>query len=315
MKKTLFASLVILGFTTSIIAQIPTNGLKGWYPFNGNARDSSGNEMNGTVYGAKLTMDRSGNLNSAYLFDGMSYISLDNTSSIDFSNGITFSSWIKPSSISNASIVDQMPWCEGSHGFRTSIRSNGDIWSSSGCYGEGVAAIAPSNYLVNKWYHVAGTLGPDNTVRTYINGVLLNSTVAAHLDNNSTAIEIGKGKGTSMNYEVYRGVIDDILIYNRVLNTEEIQSIFYGTFTGLKAPGSRNEINIYPNPATSQTNLKADASLIGSTFRICDQVGRVVKSGILTEEITVIDLDNLSKGIYQVRVDENKTQPYKLVKN
>ena len=35
-------------------AQVPTQGLIGYYPFDGNADDASGNGWNGTVYGATL---------------------------------------------------------------------------------------------------------------------------------------------------------------------------------------------------------------------------------------------------------------------
>ena len=51
---------------------IPTNGLVAWYPFNGNANDSSGNGNNGTVHNATLSADRFNNPNSAYSFNGSS---------------------------------------------------------------------------------------------------------------------------------------------------------------------------------------------------------------------------------------------------
>ena len=35
-------------------AQVPTNGLVAWYPFNGNANDSSGNGNNGTLHGPDI---------------------------------------------------------------------------------------------------------------------------------------------------------------------------------------------------------------------------------------------------------------------
>jgi hypothetical protein len=38
----------------SLSAQIPSDGLVAWYPFNGNANDESGNGNNGTVNGAWL---------------------------------------------------------------------------------------------------------------------------------------------------------------------------------------------------------------------------------------------------------------------
>ena len=73
MKKTTTIILAVL-FTANLMAQVPnyvpTNGLVGWWPFNGNANDESGNGNNGTVNGATLTTDRFGNANKAYSFDG-----------------------------------------------------------------------------------------------------------------------------------------------------------------------------------------------------------------------------------------------------
>ena len=58
---------------------VPANGLVGWWPFNGNANDESGNGNHGTVNGATLTADRFGNANMAYGFDGVDdFINLSN---------------------------------------------------------------------------------------------------------------------------------------------------------------------------------------------------------------------------------------------
>ena len=51
MKKTIF-TLSIMAISIMGIAQVPTAGLIAHYPFNGNANDASGNNINGTVYGA-----------------------------------------------------------------------------------------------------------------------------------------------------------------------------------------------------------------------------------------------------------------------
>jgi hypothetical protein len=61
MKKITTIILAVL-FTANLMAQVPnylpTNGLVGWWPFNGNANDESGNGNNGTENGATLTTDR-----------------------------------------------------------------------------------------------------------------------------------------------------------------------------------------------------------------------------------------------------------------
>jgi hypothetical protein len=72
MKTTYLFLAVILQFSVMICAQtLPTEGLVGYFPFNGNANDESGNAHHGTVYGATPTTDRFGNPNSAYYFNGV----------------------------------------------------------------------------------------------------------------------------------------------------------------------------------------------------------------------------------------------------
>ena len=101
-KNLLLTSIAILGLVLITSAQVPsyvpTNGLVGWWPFNGNANDDSGNNNNGTVNGATLTTDRFGNTNSAYQFNGVSNnIIVTSNSTFDINSGqsITISCWLK----------------------------------------------------------------------------------------------------------------------------------------------------------------------------------------------------------------------------
>ena len=92
MKKILLSVLALLAFAASGTAQtlpsyVPANGLVGWWPFNGNANDESGNGNNGTVNGSTLTTDRFGNSNSSYNFNGTSnYIRINNSTSLNNSS-------------------------------------------------------------------------------------------------------------------------------------------------------------------------------------------------------------------------------------
>ena len=67
--------LSTLGIAQTVPAYVPTDGLVGWWPFNGNANDESGNNNHGIVNGATLSTDRFGQTNKAYNFNGLtSYI-------------------------------------------------------------------------------------------------------------------------------------------------------------------------------------------------------------------------------------------------
>jgi gliding motility-associated-like protein len=93
--KILF-TLPLITLTINSLAQIPTNGLIGYWPFNGNANDESGNGNNGIVHGATLTEDRCGNENSAYYFDGnRQYIISNDTINISVAMPRTISVWLK----------------------------------------------------------------------------------------------------------------------------------------------------------------------------------------------------------------------------
>ena len=87
-------SLSIKTMAQTIPSYVPTNGLVGWWPFNGNANDESGNRNHGTVNGATLTSDRFGNTGKAYSFDGVNdFINLNNTIGNFQTNDFTISCW------------------------------------------------------------------------------------------------------------------------------------------------------------------------------------------------------------------------------
>lgn len=83
MKKITFliSAMATICFSVNLIAQIPANipqtGLLGWWPFNGNSNDESGNGHNATNYGATLSADRNSVANAAYDFNGVdNYMSI-----------------------------------------------------------------------------------------------------------------------------------------------------------------------------------------------------------------------------------------------
>ncbi len=85
-----------LTFSTSQSPAQPTssltNGLLGYYPFNGNANDASGSGNIGVNYGATLTTDRFGKTNAAYFFNGNSWIDIGPVASRY--DSMSISAWI-----------------------------------------------------------------------------------------------------------------------------------------------------------------------------------------------------------------------------
>ena len=109
-KKYILAAFALgLSMNAKVMAQVPSyvpvNGLVGWWPFNGNANDESGNGNNGTVNGATLTIDRNGNSNNAYSFNGSSFISMGFSSMLLSLSNFSYTCWVYPESSNYDKVV------------------------------------------------------------------------------------------------------------------------------------------------------------------------------------------------------------------
>jgi len=83
---------------------------------------------------------------------------------------------------------------------------------------------------------------------------------------------------------------------------------------GINESSSTKIFSVFPNPAQTIINVKADIKLLGSAYVIYDNTGKLVLTGKITSENTVIELDNLSDGIYIFIVGENFKQTFKVIK-
>jgi hypothetical protein len=131
MKKYYFALVLTLFilpiFSQNIPSYVPKDGLVGYWPFNGNANDESGNGNHGTVNGATLTSDRNGVANSAYSFDGTSNYINSNVKNI---NGTSFS-------LSVWFWVDDKGFMGGNHRTLFGSRTSGSDFLGVGFHNDG----------------------------------------------------------------------------------------------------------------------------------------------------------------------------------
>ena len=74
------------------------------------------------------------------------------------------------------------------------------------------------------------------------------------------------------------------------------------------------KFEFYPNPTTNQITINTDKQLMGSVYSIYDYTGKSVLTGKIFLEQNVIDLGDLSKGIYLMSIGENLKQTVKIVK-
>ncbi len=259
-KILLLIAVATLGLTTATMAQVPsyvpTNGLVGFWPFNGNANDESGNGNNGVNNGATLTTDRIGNANSAYHLDGNG----DNihVANSFFDNGYvgwTITIWYN---------LDQLPNPNNGNSshvlFNTSPHNGmglGMNWGSSSKYafslGNGTPAISwntsifnaqsTQNITLNSWKHVA-LVKSGNTYSLYIDGVFdISWTSSSTISNYFYQMYFGAADPGVTN-EVIIGNIDDIGIWNRALTQQEITDLYNGCQLSVSNQPTNQTINI-----------------------------------------------------------------------
>ncbi len=97
-------------------------------------------------------------------------------------------------------------------------------------------------------------------------------------------------------------------------DTSNIAILTINNNVGINEVTQDNLFSVYPNPAKSQINVKADAILLGSIYTVYDNTGKVVMSGKIISENTTIELGNLSGGIYLFNVGDNLKQTFKVIK-
>jgi Concanavalin A-like lectin/glucanases superfamily len=232
-KQILLTAIAMFGLTATTIAQVPnyvpSNGLVGWWPFNGNANDGSGNGHNGTVNGATLIADRMGNANSAYSFNGLSnYISCSNAN-YQLVNAMSLSVWVKLSGTTTAAAQYLISkGNDGQGGFNLDFYNNtGQFY---GGFGIGSANVVQCTTLYPlphpSWHHIVFTYDGSN-MKLYNDNIL--TATQPHSQSIGAATDLLLfGKHLFFAFPYYtNGNLDDIAMYNRALTPCEIQALYY----------------------------------------------------------------------------------------
>jgi len=227
------ACLSIMASTTA--GQFSEKGLLACWNFDeGNgeeAKDSSGNGNHGKIRGAKWS---SGKIGHGLQFDGKSYVFVPHSEQLNFGAGdFTIEFWIKSE-------------CDG---VWQAIGKN-KLWFDNGSGWHFSAAGIPADFLFEisgekkrnsmrlstgrkfEWSHIA-VVRDGGSLDFYINGELKfsreNMDECQGNNDNKENLYIGSFKGESM---FFKGMLDEIRIYERALGADEVKSHYLIT-TGL----------------------------------------------------------------------------------
>lgn len=328
--------LIAMGFalTTQMISAqvpsyVPTNGLRCWWPFNGNANDESGNGYNGTVVNATLTSDRLGVVNNAYHFNGIEANSnaatiLQNSSIFNIGQPeYTISLWFKADNNTQITrcLFNTIPHTGIAIGYNDNnapgyvvydLGPANAFWTSLYLHGP------TNNYIPNQWYFV--TLVKSNLVYSiYINGVLEHSYTNSAAANYNYDVQF-RLSGIGSDVQTFAGDIDDFGLWNRALTTGEINNLYNSQSTstnecltmtintGVLSTNPityTSSVNIYPNPANDHITIDCGnlATVTGWSIKITNMLGQEVFNQPMNTQQYVVPLNSWSgQGMYFVKI-------------
>lgn len=212
-----FVSVLCLFQTRIANADDPS--LVAWYRFDGDASDSSGNELHGTemgnptyeagVFGLAIRLDGDGD-----------YVDCGFAPEFDITDFITFTYWIK--------VV------EFDKGWNTVLSKGDDSWRSSragrnnfmeaavtGTTGDYTYGVTPVDD--DQWHHIGWVY--DGTMNyLYVDGEV-DATEESTGQINVSSYPLWIGENSQFPGGCWNGLIDDVQIYNRALSQEEVQII------------------------------------------------------------------------------------------
>lgn len=195
----------------------PYSGLLGWWRLNENTgnttADTSGNGNNATLSAG--TTWTTGKFGSGILISANSQWAVTTTGKTTPST-FTIAAWINPT---NASGIDTILTL----GSNVSFRTNGSRLRLT-TYGFQDHDSGTSMFSGNVWTHVAVTFTPSTSdgVKFYVNGVLRSTLASSAITTGTGAWKIG---GATTASEYFAGSLDEVRLYNRILNPAEIATL------------------------------------------------------------------------------------------
>ncbi|UCE39280.1 MAG: right-handed parallel beta-helix repeat-containing protein [Thermoplasmata archaeon] len=257
-----------------------------WEGINSDVRDSGIFENHGFTNGSADTTNDA-KMGRAGYFDGVNdFVGVPESSSLNITSDITISVWVKPEGAqdNHDAIVHKFSGFAGNYmGYR--IRTQPGFQPQFE-YGDGTPVISNIYGPIlspDQWYHIVAQK-EGTTLRMYVNGVLVNSaTGSASIAGTPIDLFIGF---SDYNTQYFKGVIDEVAIYDSALTESEIAGLY--RFSGC---GIRIEDSTYNSLTKNEVSLNKWGCILHSS-EYNDIINNTIGS-------------NRLNGIYLVNSSEN----------
>ncbi|MEK6837752.1 MAG: LamG-like jellyroll fold domain-containing protein, partial [Nanoarchaeota archaeon] len=245
------------------------NSLVGYWRFEDdgdtNASDFTGYNNNGTLTSMGCTaadcaansgFTSGGKRGKGMVFDGVDdYVNVPSSANLNITGNLTVVAWVYPllpmteSSTVNRIIVEKGVDTSGSGSNAYSMltemtAASGTtlsrfIFSIVNATGNPSAQFSIDNSYANRWVHLVGTYNSTHVV-LYVDGILrVNASAGGTINTTADALRMG-WNGGSANLRMFNGSIDEVQVWSRALDAQEVNASFqagvyrlFRNFTGL----------------------------------------------------------------------------------
>ena len=214
-----------------VLAKVDPN-LIGWWKMDDEnadkAVDSSGWDHHGTLVGGPRWAQ--GYAGDALSLDGIDdSVDCGTNASFNFSGSVTIAAWFKAAgATADGKIASNQNNATG--GYKLGIYQNKaefEIRTTANTAILNRSVAGGTTFSPGVWYHVTGVYKQGQFIRTYINGKLDREFATAEvLGASNGSFQIGRETYT-VGYFVL-GLVDDVRLYNRALNEEEVAQLVQG---------------------------------------------------------------------------------------
>ena len=274
----------------------PPGGMVAWWPGDGNAADIVGGNHGTAENGATFS---TGMVAQAFSLNGTQDIFIGNPNALRITGSITLDAWVNPSTVppNNQLMSIVTKWfSEGvsgdSYGLFLSPDESGNLFllgAISEPNSEDPGMIGGTRIPLNTWTHVAMTYDATTGENIlYVNGVLdgVRTRTGGILDS-TTNVYIGRQDDTDFP-RFFSGEIDEVEIFNRVLRSDEILSIFNANSFGKCKPAQTDVKSAFVNKNETfvQTTTNDPTGENGTPFQLVVGVEATAPNNITSASFT-----------------------------
>ncbi|MCX6142416.1 MAG: T9SS type A sorting domain-containing protein [Ignavibacteriales bacterium] len=307
-----------VGLEVRDFSKVQSGRLVAFYPFSGDAKDAGEFHHDGRVNGGSFVGDRFGHPSNAFSLDGATAsIVVPNDSGLNFQNGITVNFWMTVRAFYER---EQYPISHGNwqNRWKVSISNKYLRWTVKTPTGT-KDLDSETQLTLDSLYNVT-VIYSGADMEIYLNGALdAFSAWSGAMMTTSYDLTIGQDLPGDNNYN-FKGVLDDIRIYDYALSVQQIANLFdiNTAVTVTNDPGSLTSFVLYqnyPNPFNPSTIIRFNVpppQRVLVRVEVYDVLGRRVDT-LLDGEVVgglqevVWNAGRFPSGVYYCRLTTSST--------